>query len=257
MIAAVERRADDHHGGALVTDLPHPADRFDRGVIHEWIDSEVGSSRRGDGPRHGGFPPLTILIHFAWCGVEGSRADDSRRVVWIGRRVRPSPRALIRFGPTGEPDRRLLARSLFVDPSSAADRLWAIDLCVRSAGVMTVIADGDGFGLPAMRRLQLAVEAGSAMTFLSRSSRAASQASCAATTWRVRAVPTSTPQPRWSVELVRCKGVRRWSAGGDAAPFILECDRETGSLRAPSAVADRPAKATNARLVRQAMHPAA
>ena len=56
----------------------------------------------------------------------------------------------------------VLDRCLFIDlPKRTADRdrLWAIDLVLRSPAAGAVFADGCGFDMAATRRLQLAAEA--------------------------------------------------------------------------------------------------
>jgi hypothetical protein len=56
----------------------------------------------------------------------------------------------------GATDQRLLDRSVFVDPATPAERVWAIELALRCAGVAAVIADGTALSMAESRRLQLA-----------------------------------------------------------------------------------------------------
>lgn len=259
LIDAAERRggsdAPAASGGGqreVSTDWPEPAAFLARGVLHEWCGVDDGGEEAGDAPagrRRGSddrFAPLMAFVHLArksasdspgaLPGVPGALPG----VVWIGRRVHPYLRALIRVGADGQCDRTVLDRSLLVDPRSESERLWALELCLRSEAVSTVIADGSGFGLRELRRLQLAAEAGGGLVLLARSARDLARPTCAATTWRVRHVRTDGAQPRVRVELVRCKGVQRWSARNAVSnAFHLEWNRETGSLRVPAELSDR------------------
>ncbi len=214
-----------------------------RGVIHEWFglaDPLVPASRgherspcppnqvhdrpdRPDRPdrvrragRDGGgspwTPPLLVLTHLAWRALEP--AGSSGRVVWIGRRIWPNPRALIRGDGS---QRRLLNSSLFVDLPQDTGRLWAIDLALRCPAVAAVVADGSGLGMPQTRRLQLAAEAGSACALLARPPVELSVLSAAATRWRVCREPSPGRNPRWTVELLRCKGMQSFSRGARVA----------------------------------------
>lgn len=256
LIDAAERRggsdAPASGGGQreVPTDWPEPAAFLARGVLHEWCGVDDGGEAEEAATaahRHRGsddrFAPLMALVHLARQSI-GISSAGLPPVLWIGRRVHPYLRALIRVSADGQCDRTLLDRSLLVDPRSEAERLWALELCLRSEAVSTVIADGSGFGLRELRRLQLAAEAGGGLVLLARSARDLARPTCAATTWRVRHVRTEGAQPRVRVELVRCKGVQRWSARNAVSnAFLLEWNRETGSLRVPAELCDR-SKAT-------------
>jgi len=143
-----------------------------------------------------------IFIHLA-----GGAFDEGsgKAVVWIGRRCWPNPHAMIRAR-----ERTLLQRSLLVDPPDGAGRLWAIDLALRSPAVAAVIADGSGLDMPQSRRLQLAAEAGAALALIARPSAERHQLSAATTRWLVQPAPVAAPlrNPRWTVELLRCKGMQ-------------------------------------------------
>jgi hypothetical protein len=217
-----------------------------RGAVHEWFGlAEPASASRG------WTPPLGILIHLAWQALEqASNAASGGRVIWIGRRIWPHPRALIRetaegvVGGVGG----LLCCSVFIDPPDDASRLWAIDLALRCPAVVAVVADGHGLELPQTRRLQLAAEAGAALGLLSRPPGELERRSTASTRWRVR--PALGPRPRWAVELLRCKGAHRQTAAamvdvggvggvGGQRTWTLELDRVKGVVSAPAEVGDR------------------
>ncbi len=197
-------------------------------------------------------PPLGVVLHLARRSLE---TPSARRVVWIGRRCWPYPRAL------GEDD-PLLRRSIFIDPPDQGCRLWAIDLAVRCPAAAAVVADGSGLDLAATRRLQLAAEAGSALVLLARPPGERDRLSAAATRWLVCSAPSADKTPRWIVELLRSKGAQLDSAlrltggmsGGPGAGFrepgrrwALEWKRAQGSLVVSAALLDRSGPATRSK----------
>lgn len=195
-----------------------------RGAVHEWL---------GPSEEREWSPPLAILVHLVWRAAAGGGARGGR-VLWIGRRVWPYPRAMVRDFEVRERaelaaapltlelelDRAarsdgadlLLARSLLVDPSRPASRLWAIETALRCPSVGAVVADGSGLDMAATRRLQLAAEGGRSIGLIARPAREAGALSAAATRWRVgRPQPREDAAgPRWVLELSRCKG-RSWA----------------------------------------------
>ncbi len=264
-IEAVElchRQAGEvERAASVATGLPGPVDVLPRGVLHEWLcaDDGDGDGKRdgagydlNDGVGHGkrergcdgnservrksasdGSPPVSLFVHLAAhaCG------SDAGLIVWIGRSLWPTPHALMRAG--AHVGRNLLRDSLLLDPSTLADRLWAIDLCARSPATSVVIADASGMQLAHSRRLQLAAEAGGALALLARPHREHTTLSAAAMRWRVACVPSPTTRPRWRVELVRCKGVQRCHDMEAKKSLVLERHRATGCMRVPGDVADR------------------
>ena len=194
--------------------------------VHEWIVGDDGGAR---GLWVG---PLAILSHLA-----GRAVRDGRGVlVWIGRAVWPHPPTLV-GGRTDD----LLARSIFVNAARVEERVWAMDLALRSGAVAAVIADGSGFDLSATRRLQLAGEAGGALGLLARRSEERGELSAAATRWVVRTAPCDgeqrVPARRWIVELLRCKGAQ--PTGASARRWILEHLHAPGHGLVASELLDR------------------
>jgi protein ImuA len=163
---------------------------LEAGAVHEWITDDAAPGLRA--------PPLSIFMALA------ARALAARAgiVVWLSPRLWPYPPAFSRSAGA-----LLLARSLFINPPDASSALWAIDLALRSRAVAAVFADGLGFDMAASRRLQLAAYAGGAWGFLARPAREAGALSAAATRWRVSPAPSTTDNPRWTVHLMRCKGL--------------------------------------------------
>lgn len=177
------------------------------GAIHEWF----GLATTSPPPSHKDpqqlkfwTPPLSVLVHLAarsQLRSENGPGPPCAVVLWIGRRVRPYGHSLQRvYSP-------LFDSSICVDAQNAEQRFWSIDVALRCAGSgAVVIADASGLPLAVSRRLQLAAEAGGSLALLARPPWEESELSVAATRWRVRAVAASAEAPRWSIELVRCKG---------------------------------------------------
>lgn len=218
-----------------------------RGGLHEWFGSGTagrGAEARGVGHDRLWLPPMAMLIGLAWEAIE---ADERKRVVWIGRRCWPYPPALVRRipplpgsrGTAMDGDRRLLERSVFVETGASkagrGERVWAIELSARCAGVGAVIADGSGLTMAESRRLQLAA-AGTAL-LLARPPWEAHELSAARTRWRVSPMPLADVMdrenrgcPGWALELLRCKGLRTGRATEDARRWAVRRDHATGHL---------------------------
>lgn len=130
-------------GDGLETSWPGRHAWLPAGAIHEWFGV-------ADSPAWA--PPLLLLAHLARRSLI---SRPSQRILWIGRRVHPSPAALI---GSGDDPRLLLERSLFIDADEPNSRVWAIDLALRCPAVATVIADGSGMSMSHSRRLQLAAQ---------------------------------------------------------------------------------------------------
>jgi hypothetical protein len=178
-------------------------------------------------------PPLGILVHLARMAT---LAEPFRCVVWVGRRCWPYLHALA--VDEGGGGRGLWSQSIFVDPGSDAERVWAIDLALRNPAVAAVVADASRLKMPQSRRLQTSAMAGAmkgeggALALLARPSWELREHSVAATRWLVQAEPTvdeDDEQPRWAVELLRCKGVQPVKEG--ARRWTVQRDHETGTVR--------------------------
>jgi protein ImuA len=189
------------------------------GVAHEWFAA--------------GGPPLRVLLHLAASACRASGDEGGGGLsVWVGRQCWPYPRRL-------DPD--LLGGAVFVDPPRPADRLWAAELCARSPAVAAVVADGSGFDMTATRRLQLAARDGPGLLLLARPLADLRRPSAAAVRWRAEPAVSPTDHPRWTVELLRCKGVRPTDAG--PLRWALEGTDGSAVVLVPADVADRPAAA--------------
>ena len=172
--------------------------------------------------------PAAAVIGFAVRQLEQSKG---RLTVWIGRRAWPYPLVLERAG--------VLGGSLFVDAKDNNQRLWAAELALRCAAVATVIADGSGFLMSATRRLQLISRESGALMLLVRPSCDERQLSAAGARWRVApaAAEAEEESPQWSIELLRCKGVRPASVsrhGQSHSCWKLGWDAERACTRSPA-----------------------
>ena len=184
-----------------------------RGAVHEWIGVACWSPQ----PCCSWSPPLTLLAQVA----QRVSSDREGLVVWVGAHVWPYPRSL------GTP---VLRRSLFVRAPDLDSRLWVSELALRCGAAAAVIADGSGFDRAATQRLQLAAEAGGegSVCLLARSPDERAVLSAAATRWWVRSEPSDRTGPRWTVELLRCKGTR--PAPDAMRPWMVEHDWSEGHL---------------------------
>lgn len=216
--------------------------------LHEWFGVAAASSAptsqapgggsRRDAVRGRWMPPVCIVVHLAWRAMD--RCVTPRWAVWIGRRTFPYPRAMVRG------DMRLLDRSIFVAPRDRDARLWAADLALRSPATALVIADGSEFNMAATRRLHLAARREHKWLLLIRPPWECGELSAAHSRWLVRwpgmesvsADESSSScrriNPRWIVELLRCKGVQ---PERERPTWMLEWHRGKGvvDLSAPLA----------------------
>ena len=103
-----------------------------------------------------------------------------------------------------------LARSLLVHPRHTADELWAAEQALRSGACGAVLAWPRKLEERKLRRLQLAAEAGHALAFLFRGTRAAAQPSPAALRLALQA-----QGPTLQVQVLKRRG-------GATGPVILD-----------------------------------
>src|SRR6059058_3202650 len=145
------------------------------------------------------------------------------------------------------------ARLVIVTAPRDDDILWAIEEGLRAPGLVAVIGEIGRLPLVAGRRFQLAAERSGITAFLLRRWRNSEEAarererpSAAVTRWRIAALPARDiddprlrqliGQPRWRVELLRCRG-------GVPAQWEVEVADATGHVRLSPELADRPAAA--------------
>jgi len=174
------------------------------GGVHEWFypsawDGPGAVSRGGDW--HGPLTLLAALVH------RRCRYVKQVQTIWIGRKCWPTLQLL--YAVLSEHGRysveRVLSRCLFLDPLSVDERCWAMSQALRCPGIAVVVADGSGLNTVMSRRVQLAAEAGRGLGLLARPQWEESEASWAASRWRVHALYSDSMQPRWAMELVSSK----------------------------------------------------
>ncbi len=210
-------------GASLERDLP-PRDAVSPRAILPWLaprrvhEFADLSNLAGDWQ-----PPLTLLA-----GLAAELPFDGS-IVWVGRKCWPTFQF---FQREGQEAKHLLARHIFLDPLSDAERLWGIAEVARSPAIRAIIADGGGFNATAGRKLQLAAEKGNAVVLLARPASDFSQPSWAATRWCVSPLAADAGKPQWKVSLTRVTGTRQ---GQDASrhwivSWTYEVFRGTGAF---------------------------
>jgi hypothetical protein len=120
-----------------------------------------------------------------------------------------------------------LASSLFLAPAGHDERVWAADLALRCCGVLAVVMDGSRLTMSESRRLQLAAGVGGGIGLVARPWWERGELSAARTRWVVRSVPSESLEARWTVELLRCKGVQP-TAVESSRRVLVRRDHETG-----------------------------
>ena len=120
-----------------------------------------------------------------------------------------------------------LASSLFIAPIGHDERVWAADLALRCPFVAAVVMDGSRLTMAESRRLQLAAATGGGLGLIARPSWEQSELSAAHTRWLVRSLPSDLLEARWTVDLVRCKGVQP-TAMENSRRVVVRRDHETG-----------------------------
>lgn len=210
---APRRQVPGQPTGWGLVDQALAEDGIPRGVLHEWFgDPDEPPSR----PPHW-VPPLSVMIHLAGQAASNPGIPHSWPIVWIGRRCWPYPVAL---------PEAVLERSIFIDAPDLAERAWAIDVTLRCPAIAAVVADGSGLNMAATRRLQLGAGEGGSLAFLLRPPHELRQLSAAHTRWTVSPAPSATRYTRWTVRLLRCKGMRP----SQESTWTIQLNHETGAL---------------------------
>lgn len=151
-----------------------------RNAVHEFLSEST--------------PAHTLLTQLAHAIVMDD--DQSRPLLWIGQCTWPYLLGLTR---------PLLSRSIFLRPSSAAERLWAIDLAIRSQCVCGIVADGSCFDLASTRRIFLSAQSASMTCLLARPAHESRMPTAASTRWHIAPHPSPEHTKRWKLQLLRCK----------------------------------------------------
>ncbi|MBM4108875.1 MAG: hypothetical protein FJ255_08715 [Phycisphaerae bacterium] len=236
--------------GIPAIDAVLPGGGLPLGAVHEWFGFGEGSADEPVLRRGGWITPVSLLTHLARraCGVVSARRGEALAVAFIGRRSWPTPWAMAAGARTGFP--AIVDRSLLIDPADVDQRVWAIDVALRSRAIGAVVADGSGLDLSATRRLQLAAEAGGTPALVVRPPWEVPVLSSSWSRWLVGPASTGWSRPRWRVTLARCRGA---AVAPDAAPSWLveiarpwssEHRREESLLDLAADLVDRPGAAS-------------
>jgi protein ImuA len=197
--AGGQRSPDALPLGVPPIDSVLPGGGLPRDCLHEILAADAGAAASGFA--------TVLLARFA---------GDGRALIWVRRNY--GTHGLKLYGPGlaafGLDPRRLLV----VQPRREADVLWAMEEGLRSDAVAAVLGEVIVASHTALRRLQLAAEAGGATGLMLRPPGAALAHGGAASRWRVASARGSLPLPlgegwgegfrpriRWWVELLRCR----------------------------------------------------
>lgn len=220
-------------------------------AIHEWFHSATAA--RSSRVWH---PPLTTALSSVSSGRLGE-VTCCRAYVWIGGHCWPNPVAIAGMSAS------MLDRSVFVDARGLEDRAWAIETALRcwardgdggsdrGTGSLCVVADASGMDFKTTRRLQLAAEAGGSIGLMLRPPWEIGELSAARTRWLVTPSPSPDTDQRWTLELLRCKGVRPTMS--EARRWAVTRCHATGDVRVVADAADRSVEASAAPARRQAV----
>lgn len=184
-----------------------------------------------------------------FCAAALARLAEKRGiVVWCRRGGDLHGPGLAAFGLD-------VARLIVVRPRTETDVLWAMEEGLRSRVPAAVLGETAGGGAIALRRLQLAAEAGGVAALLLRPVGTQPAPSPALTRWRIGAADPGTATsaassaavehrasrlgPRWRVELQRCRT-------GTPSTWLLEWCDETRGLVVAAELRDRPARPATA-----------
>jgi protein ImuA len=249
-IRRIERDGAQRHGvlpfGVAAIDAVLPGGGLALGALHEILGSGPDEE---DGAAAAGFA----------AGIAGQLGGGL--ILWCLKRGDLYGPGLAAHGL--DPARIAMVRAARDD-----DILWALEEGLRTAqapggvrgaipgGVAAVIGEVGRLPMVAGRRLQLAADRSGAVALLLRRWRTGEEAagerarpSAAVTRWRVAPLPSAPEagepvppgligRPRWRVELLRCRGAApaEW-----IMPVNLEVADESGLVRLPAELADRPA----------------
>jgi hypothetical protein len=242
-IRAIERRFSQPVGSAVAsakssTLLPTGWPEVDAvlggglpgGALHEWfgLAAPAGTPFDDEVSKTAWTPPLCVMAHLVRQAF--AVRPGASWTVWVGQRCFPYPAVLV---DPFQRDFRLLERSIFVGVSDPSARLWAVESALRSPAVGVVVADGSRFNMAATRRVQLLAKNTDTLALLVRPSWEHHELSAAQTRWLVRREPATNEgpasfvNPRWIVELLRCKGRQPDSA---RLVWALEWNRASRSV---------------------------
>jgi protein ImuA len=187
--------------GIPVLDAALPASGLPLGYLHEVFGPP------GDAARFGFVTALAARL----AGSEG-------RVFWCCGRGQelgaPYGVGLRHFGLSP-------AQIIFAAAERPVDALWAMEEVLRSGLFAAVIGEEVAPDITASRRLQLAAEIGTTPVFILPLKEQHSLV--APVRWHIASLPADDNQPRWQMDLQRCRGgtPRTWRVNWDDAALCL------------------------------------
>ncbi|TDH61877.1 hypothetical protein E2C06_14100 [Dankookia rubra] len=226
-IARLDRSGARPEGDSLplcdAIDQRLPGGGLARAAVHEVLAADPGAAA-------------------GFCGLLLARARGT--VLWIAAEPDAWPPGLARFGLSP-------ADLVLVQAPRRQDALWAMEESLRCPGIAGALLAADGLDLTTARRLQLAAEAGGAIGLLLRpDGEAEAGATAALTRWRVGALAGTggahdLGDPRWSLELLRGRGVRpqRWDVVWRPAAERLDLDDAGSEVEPETEVEAMPVQA--------------
>lgn len=191
------------------------------------------------------YAPLLIVASLLGSTIASLRQKtmlppEKKIIAWVGRKSWPTPHVLQEALnkiclDKGEED--WSSNCMFINPPNKNKRLWTVTQLLRSPAVLAVVAEGSGFEMKATRRLQLAAKRGGALGIIIRPPAEISSPTAAQTKWIFTPVPAEDGALRWSIELLRAKGLALPDVQDGAryrpGKWLIEWNKEDGknSLR--------------------------
>jgi hypothetical protein len=184
------------------------------GSLHEWFSAiQTPYHQKSSKNTLVTHPPFTLLSHFARQALK--HLGEDRFIVWVGKDCWPT--AFILQMCSHEESSLLLKQSLFFRTKSNLEKIWAVELALRSRASAAVICQTYDIPFVLTKKLAMAAKQGGGLGLFVRSASELQQgntpASAASTKWLI------TPQlsqnaPAWSLKLLKKKGVQagtqRW-----------------------------------------------
>jgi protein ImuA len=227
LAALRQRLAALESGGRAAPVLPFGVPAIDAGL--PWGGLPLAALHEVEGQGEGEAPATGFLAGLL------ARLSPERPVLWCLARPDLYAPGLLRHG--FQTQRLILARA-----PNDREILWAMEEGLRSTALAAVIGEVSALSMTASRRLQLAAETSGVTGFVLCREGEIAPASAAVTRWRIATAPGSLQsgapgvgEPRWRVELRRCRG-------GVPALWDVEACDATGLVSLSAALADRPAR---------------
>lgn len=215
--------------GVVAIDAALPWHGLPRGVLHEISGPAMDGAATGF---------CTVLL--------ACLSGGTRSVLWVCPSDDLYGPGLVSFGLP-------LERLILVRARRPAEILWTLEEALRYRGLAAVLGEISDLPLVAGRRLQLAARK-SGVTALLLRRRGETPVTAAVTRWRIaaasgRAARAANMNTRWSVDLVRCRGLLHGEEG-HVERWLVEWDRATRRLGVVSDLRNRPSVPAPRRVAR-------